>query len=127
MPAFVLLEHSVRRADHAPPDVHWDLLLDAPEWERLPTWRLARNPLVSAGDIPAERIKDHRRLYLDFEGEVSDGRGLVRRIERGPATIERLTGERLAVVLEGAALRGRFETVRDANGALIWRRRGDAP
>lgn len=127
MPAFVLLEHCVRRANHAPPDVHWDLLLDAPEWERLPTWRLARNPLVSAGDIPADRIKDHRRLYLDFEGELSDGRGLVTRIERGAATIEQLAGERLAVVLEGAALRGRFETVRDAGGALVWRRCAAAP
>lgn len=102
---FALLEHTTAAGRH------WDLLVEVAGCERLPTWRLAACPLdaeAAGRPIAAERIADHRPLYLDFEGELSGGRGRVRRLDRGPAAVERLDGNELIVSLEGAILRGRF-------------------
>lgn len=63
--------------EHDHPFLHWDLLLD--NGETLTTWRLLQRP---AGDawIPAERLPDHRRIYLDYEGPVSGDRGVVQQL-----------------------------------------------
>ncbi len=136
---FALLEHETTPAD-APPgarQVHWDLIVEVPGQKRLPTWRLTQNPLAAAADvpaaqsadpsnqlqaggagIPAQRIQEHRPLYLDYEGEIRDGRGRVRRLDRGPAVVERLEHDRLVVVLDGRALRGRFEIAAAPDGQL---------
>ncbi len=61
---FVLLEHDIAASPDSPArecDIHWDLLIEEAGHEQLPTWRLARDPLEAGGEIPAERIKDHRR------------------------------------------------------------------
>jgi hypothetical protein len=115
---FVVLEHTVPTAEGVA--VHWDFLIELAGQERLAAWRLARDPLASAGSVPAERLPDHRPLYLDFEGELSGNRGRVRRVERGSATIERLAGDEVSVLLEGTRLRGRFEiTVMPRGGAVF--------
>ena len=75
---FALLEHDTSMAAAVTPAErgrHWDLLVEVPGCERLPTWRLERNPLVDAGEISAQRIGDHRRRYLEYEGEISGGAG----------------------------------------------------
>jgi hypothetical protein len=72
---FVILEH-----DH--PMLHWDLLLDVPALEGLWTWRLLEHPATS-GAIRAERLPDHRRRYLDYEGPISGNRGSVTRWDAG--------------------------------------------
>src|SRR5262245_30386573 len=74
MPRFVILEH-----DH--PALHWDLMLEV--GDVLWTWRLAVAPEVASRSIAAERIGDHRRSYLDYEGPVSGGRGTVKPWDRG--------------------------------------------
>jgi hypothetical protein len=112
---FVVLEHDSPQGGR-----HWDLLVEATGTERLPTWRLERNPLDTDAEIPATRIQDHRRLYLDYEGEISGGRGVVRRLDRGDASID-CAGDRTVLVLGGDSLRGRFEIVPNAAGTLVFR------
>lgn len=70
---FAVLHH-----DH--PSIHWDLLLETAAgcW----TWRLSESPLT-AQVISAERIADHRPLYLDYEGPVSGNRGVVSQVDVG--------------------------------------------
>ena len=105
--------------------MHWDFIVETPECERLPTWRLAADPLKSDADVPAERIQDHRRIYLDYEGEISGGRGAVRRVDRGPASVEAIEASTLTVRLEGETLRGRYEVAYGADRSLVFRRVGD--
>lgn len=128
---FALLEHETPTADRgaaATPGVHWDLLIQVAGQPLLPTWRLAANPLATPGPVPAERIGDHRPLYLDYEGEISGGRGRVRRLDRGPATIEHLAGAELRARLEGQHLAGRVEIARDPDGRTVFRHsRAPAP
>ena len=69
-PRFVVLEH-----DH--PFLHWEFLLE--HCDRAFTWRLLSEPGCDRW-IEAERIDDHRLLYLTYEGPVSNHRGTVRRL-----------------------------------------------
>ncbi|MCG3126314.1 MAG: hypothetical protein CHACPFDD_01146 [Phycisphaerae bacterium] len=111
---FALLEHTTAEG------VHWDFLLDLGA-EKLATWRLTENPCAARGPIAAQRIADHRRDYLDYEGEISGGRGVVRRIDRGAARIELAAADDVIVELAGDVLRGRFAIV---GGAASCQSRG---
>jgi hypothetical protein len=96
MPRFVILEH-----DH--PALHWDLMLE--DGDVLRTWRLAAPPRPGE-NVPAGRIADHRKAYLDYEGPVSGGRGTVSRWDAGTYTVVGEGDGWLSVNLEGARVRG---------------------
>ena len=93
---FVVLEH-----DH--PHLHWDFMLEADG--ALLTWRLSNPP--ATGSWEAEKLADHRLVYLDYEGPVSGGRGTVKCWDRGVYTALSAT----TLLLEGAHWRGRIEMV----------------
>ncbi len=95
------------------------------------TFRLAArvDQLAEAEVMQADRIDDHRRLFLDYEGEVSDGRGRVTRLACGtilnvaPAQAEqafalviRWTGAELPAVVQ----RLRIERGRGGDGGGGW-------
>jgi hypothetical protein len=96
MPRFVILEH-----DH--PELHWDFMLE--DHGVLRTWRLAAPPVLGQS-CAAQRLPDHRLVYLDYEGPVSGHRGQVRRWERGSYDWLRDSAENLSVRLVGERLRG---------------------
>lgn len=78
---WVLLLHEVPPSDTelGRRGTHWDLMLEDTEF--LWTWAI---PSLPPGTIEAAlRLPNHRRLYLDYEGEVSNGRGTVSRVARG--------------------------------------------
>ena len=104
---FVLLEHTT------PAGVHWDLLIEQQGHDTLLTWRLLANPLANES-VPAEHIGRHRRIYLDFEGDIGGGRGSVRRIDRGPAILHEIAGDTTTLELSGDHLRGKFTITRAA-------------
>ncbi len=54
-----------------------------------------------------ERKFDHRRAYLEREGDLGGGRGTLRRVDGGPCAVE--AGRSLVrVELRGVHLAGRF-------------------
>ncbi len=88
---FVILHHTGYG------DEHWDLMLEA--GESLWTWQLAADPTSGlAKPISARRIGHHRKLYLDYEGPVSGGRGHVRRVDRG--TFDLISQAPIEIVLQ---------------------------
>jgi hypothetical protein len=110
MPRFVILEH-----DH--PHRHYDLMLEA--GDVLWTWRLPRLPQV--GDVmDAERVFDHRLVYLDYEGPISGNRGTVIRREQGALEWLRQEESYIEVRLDGVQLHARLRLTRDAAGGR-WR------
>jgi hypothetical protein len=68
------------------PSPHFDLMFETAPGSDLATWRVAAWPI--AGPASATRLKDHRRVYLDFQGELTQGRGRVDRIADGTCTVE---------------------------------------
>ena len=75
MPRYVVLHH----VGHGSP--HFDWMLERDADGPLTTFRVRAWPV--AGRQALTPLADHRRAYLDYEGEVSGGRGSVRRVEAG--------------------------------------------
>jgi hypothetical protein len=91
MPRYAILTH-----DH--PFLHWDLLLE--EGDHLRAWRLLVEPTFDV-PIAAQALPDHRRMYLDYEGPVSNDRGTVARWDHGEyERIDAGAGE-LRLMLQG--------------------------
>lgn len=109
MSRFVLLEHRWN-------GVHWDFMLEFRDVLR--TWAID-SAIVRGVDLPARALADHRRLYLDYEGEVSGGRGAVRRLDRGPYVALTWTDDLIRVRLEGAQLSGEAELRRADAGPTV--------
>ena len=78
---------------------HYDLFLE--EGDLLRTWRLSAPP--ESGCVDIDPIGDHRIAYIDYEGEVSGGRGRVTIHSRGTYA---LSGE--VLVLHGGSSAGRY-------------------
>ena len=79
---------------HDWPAPHWDLLVDLPEGSpRVATWALAKFSPGLAATGRAEKLADHRREYLDFEGPVSGGRGCVRKVLAGQVMFKTTIGK----------------------------------
>lgn len=84
---FVVLHHT------GVEEPHFDLMVEVSgrEGGGLLTWRVGSSPEVwgsaEHGEIGAVRIGDHRAVYLTYEGEISGGRGAVRRVAEGRGEI----------------------------------------
>jgi hypothetical protein len=105
---WVLLRHEL-------PDGSWhyDWLLsrpDAPE-QGLLSFRVFCDPISAVERFEAIPTPDHRRVYLTYEGEVSGGRGTVRRVGEGSVArisrcqdlLEIVVSEPVSVTLYGRA------------------------
>lgn len=111
---FVILEHT--NAD----GVHWDFIVQIPGCELLPTWRLAHNPLLAQGNIPAQRIADHPRHFLEYEGQLREGRGHVWRVERGKVIVEQYDIHGIVARLAGGSLIGLYHIHPDEHGDTVF-------
>ena len=97
MPRFVILEHQFQ-------GVHWDFMLES--GESLRTWRLECPP-ETGRSISAKPLADHRRAYLDYEGEITGGRGRVSRWDHGEFAWVADETQSVAVRLVGQRTNGR--------------------
>ena len=113
MPRYVVLEHRWN-------GVHWDFMLECAEGLR--TWAIA-SPIASHQELPARALDDHRLIYLDYEGDVSGGRGTVRRVDAGRYRVIEWSADRVHVALSEGQLVGEVELVAsspDSEGAVSW-------
>jgi hypothetical protein len=132
---FVVLLHETPL--DAPRPRHYDLMLERPPLAagaatlasdalpQLQTWACVEFPELGKCTI-ADELVDHRLAYLDFEGEISGGRGVVRRVAQG--TYERLvdSADRVQVRLRGELSSGDpyvgdLTLVRDDRDFYRWR------
>ena len=98
---FVVLEHRWG-------GVHWDFMVEIAPGAALRTWAVDAEP-TAGRDLPARALGDHRRDYLTREGEVSGGRGTVRRWDEGTCAVEIWQDDRVQLVLDGRQLTGPVE------------------
>jgi hypothetical protein len=60
---------------------HFDFMVETAPGALLATWRSITWPPDPAQ--PGEKVPDHRREYLEYEGPISNNRGNVVRVESG--------------------------------------------
>lgn len=94
---YVILSH-----DH--PIQHFDFMLE--KEGVLETWRL--NLLPGNAPFLAEKIHDHRLEYLEYEGPVSNERGIVKRMDRGNYEIIADTESFIIMQLLGGQYQGQI-------------------
>jgi hypothetical protein len=124
----VLLRHDLRDGSS-----HYDWMVARPDApDRLLSFRVLEQ--IDSGEVVdflAEPIGDHRADYLDYEGEVSGGRGRVSRVAEGELEVvlgpEELVlrgqlGRAVGVFRgwrEGNAWRFRLERAEGTAGAIL--------
>lgn len=116
---YVIQRHTTvpRPVEPGPGDVHYDLMIEA--GATLVTVQLEAPP---SRPVAGARSFDHRLRYLDYEGELTRGRGWVEIWDRGQ--LDDLVGDPRAPLyrarLQGERLRGVFELREEAAGAVAW-------
>ncbi len=111
---FVVLEHRWN-------GVHWDFMLETRPGGPLRTWAID-SEIVPGQELPAHALPDHRAVYLNYEGEVSGGRGTVRRVASGNFETIEWTDDLVRVRLAGDQFAGLVELRRAVagGGSDVW-------
>jgi hypothetical protein len=84
MPSYVVLHHQLGESDHLTRQTqsHFDWMFE--HNDALWTWATDSHPGVDeVAELVANRLPDHRKHYLSYEGVVSGDRGHVTRVESG--------------------------------------------
>jgi DNA polymerase ligase (LigD)-like protein len=116
MPRFVVLLHETPPG--YPRGNHLDLMLE--HQGVLWTWALETPPMPGE-TVTAERLPDHRLDYLDYEGAVSQDRGVVSRIDSGHYEMLQQTVTMVSVLLQGAKIRGTLILSSEDDARQRWR------
>ncbi len=79
------------------------------ERDHLATWQMLSEPTGrDVCPIACIRINDHRKAYLDYQGPISGGRGVVERVDRGVYDTRHVDCDSWTVRLAGKRLAGVF-------------------
>ena len=77
---------------------HFDLMFEFGPGAPLATWRSADWPVMSPAIL--ERLPDHRRDFLDYEGPLGDDRGEVSRVIGGTFRLKAASEDLVVLVTE---------------------------
>ncbi len=98
---FVIQQHTT------PDGIHWDMMLEMDDC--LWTWRLNTPPAeIENKPVGAERIFDHPKRFLTYEGKIQNGTGQVEIADRGFYRITEQTDISLTINFAGQILAGTF-------------------
>ncbi len=95
---------------------HYDLMLES--GDTLKTWQMDSPP----DQIPQTTIKiqDHRLIYLEYEGEISNNRGSVKIWDKGEISILEESDTAWSIAMEGTLLKGTYRLMTDDKIKWIW-------
>jgi hypothetical protein len=135
MPRFVLLYHACPPGYVRPS--HWDLMLESGDMLR--AWALAQlprdwdaahirtverdsecPPLAAGSEVEMTQLAEHRREYLDYEGDLSRQRGRVIRVAAGVYRTNGESADCCEYLLEGDTVSGALKLRRVNDSANRW-------
>lgn len=97
----ILTQFAILRHEYPAGDLrrdHWDLLLEPPKTTAEAPLLLCfaiQAPVVEWNGSLVQKLPDHRRLYLHYEGPISNDRGFVQRIATGDIDWREITADTL--------------------------------
>ena len=98
-----VLHHHITEPDHHDLMVeHGDILL---------TWRIASEEIANLEKhqpVQGERIQDHHKKFLEYEGPLSPGKGRVEKIDTGTCKITSLQENSIDISINGTLLKGQL-------------------
>jgi hypothetical protein len=84
------------------PEPHFDLMFETLPGSDLATFRSPVWPIEAP--TPVTRLRDHRRFFLQYEGVLSEQRGMVQRVAEGECRIDIGEGDIFKVaIINGAS------------------------
>jgi len=110
MRRFVVQAHTIENK------THYDLMLE--EGETLKTWQMELPP----DQVPqtVAQIQDHRLIYLEYEGEISNNRGVVKIWDKGLFEIKHSDETIWEIFLKGTILNGNYLLYRIHDNTWKW-------
>lgn len=111
---FVLLHHLATGRDP-----HFDLLLELRPGRKLWDLETKKDPRAAYTPIIWRRHGLHRRRYLNYEGDLGNGRGIVKRLDCGTYSVRAKRGV-LHIDLQGDHWRSVFALGQSRSGAIVW-------
>ena len=53
-------------------------------------------------------MPDHRRIYLDYEGKISRGRGIIKIVDKGDYDVIKWTKKTMLIRFKGKRIKGKY-------------------
>lgn len=108
---FVIQQHTT------PNGIHWDLMLEIEN--TLWTWRLNTPPAeIKNNVVSAERIHDHPKRFLTYEGPVQNNTGQVNIIDEGTYALCQQAENSLLIDMQGEMLKGKLKLCKPKDSPL---------
>lgn len=85
----------------------------------LRAWKLDEPPRADAA-LPCHSAPDHRLVYLDYEGPLTDQRGWVARWDWGTYQLDLETPTELRLAMDGHRLQGKVHIWRNSPADNQW-------
>lgn len=96
---YVVLKHTT------PDGIHWDFMLETRD--NLKTWRITTPPQKLQSTVTnAEKIFDHPKKFLTYEGSVNNGTGNVVTVDKGTYSIVNENENELNIQIVATILNG---------------------
>jgi len=92
---------------------HYDFMFE--KGNVLETWQIAARDLpgfLQGFPVQTEKIQDHRREYLTFEGPISCDRGHVSIFDSGSYVMEYYDDDAITLIVKGGRLEGKIYIMR---------------
>ena len=105
MNRWVLLEHKILVSKIV--DIHYDFLVE--DHKECLTWKLYEIPIINRASVAIRKQLNHKLVWLSrVEYQLSNNRGLVKRIDYGTFTniSYKLDSQELKLILNGRLLNG---------------------
>lgn len=116
MPRFVIQKHILSNGD-----IHFDIMF---EWgDVLKTYQIKNiEDLLNGNQVDAINIQDHRLIYLDYEGEISNNRGFVKIFDKGEYSQEKFENHnKMEFKVKGNIISGTLSFLLTDKDSKLWK------